>query len=121
MQLAVSTYSLSRWRSENGKTLEDTVDWISEQPDVRAVEFLDFAESGAPPADEQRRATALRQRAESRGLVVASYCVGAELLAPLDQQKQVVKDLKHKVDVAAELGVKTMRHDVTRGPEGGTG
>jgi len=27
MQLAVSTYSLAGWRSENGRSLEDSFDW----------------------------------------------------------------------------------------------
>jgi hypothetical protein len=38
MELAVSTYSLSRWRSENGRTLEDSLRWIADAG-VGAVEF----------------------------------------------------------------------------------
>ena len=29
MKLAVSTYSLWRWRKENGKTLEQSLEWIN--------------------------------------------------------------------------------------------
>ena len=39
MKLAISTYSLSRWRRENNKTLEDTIDAYR---DLRA-EGIEFA------------------------------------------------------------------------------
>ena len=57
----------------------------------------------------------LSRRCRKIGLKIVSYCVGAELLVPADQQRQVVERLRLEVDVAGELGVKTMRHDVTRG------
>src|SRR4051794_37304700 len=112
MQLAVSTYSLWRWRRENGKSLEDTIDAIADC-DVPAIEFsgLDDAAKENP----LKRAAALRRRAERRGLKVVSYCVAAELLRPSDEQRRVVEQLKREVDVAAELGAPSMRHDVTRG------
>jgi sugar phosphate isomerase/epimerase len=112
MKLAVSTYSLWRWRSENNKSLEQSLDWIA-KAGVPAVEF-----AGTIAEDENdlpRRAAALRKRCEKLGLEIASYCVGAELLVAPAKQKKVVERLKKEVDAAAELGAPTMRHDVTRG------
>ena len=113
MKLSVSTYSLSRWRSENNKTLEDSIDWIAEQG-VDGVEF-----SGLDPKAETqghvKRAKALRKRVEKHGLVVSSYCVGANLLVAPDERKKVVDKLKGDVDTAAAFGVRTMRHDVAWG------
>jgi sugar phosphate isomerase/epimerase len=112
MKLAVSTYSLWRWRSENNKSLEQSLDWIA-KAGVPAVEF-----AGTIAEDENdlpRRAAALRKRCEKLGLEIASYCVCAELLVAPAKQKKVVERLKKEVDAAAELGAPTMRHDVTRG------
>jgi sugar phosphate isomerase/epimerase len=112
MKLAVSTYSLHRWRSQKNKSLEQTLDWIA-GADVPAVEFAgSIAEE---EKDLSRRAGALRRRCEKLGLEVASYCVGAELLVPGAKQKKLIDRLKREVDAAAELGAPTMRHDVTRG------
>jgi sugar phosphate isomerase/epimerase len=113
MKLAVSTYSLWRWRKENNKTMEQAIDWIADHANVPGIEF-----AGPPePADTDpvKRAARLRKRAEKRGLTVVSYCVGAELLVPERARRNAVEALKQHVDVAAELGVPSMRHDVTRG------
>ena len=111
MTLAVSTYSLLNWRKENGKTFEQSLDFIA-TTGVRAVEF-------APIGDEAdlitRRAGALRKRCDRLGLAICSYCVGAEFLVPARKQTQLVERLKRDIDVGAVLGVRTMRHDVTRG------
>ena len=38
MKLSVSTYSLHRWRTEENKTLEDTIDFIA-STGVAGIEF----------------------------------------------------------------------------------
>src|SRR4051812_28581715 len=111
MKLAVSTYSLWRWGSEQKKKFEQSLDWIR-GAGVDAVEFV----GAGPDADDiVRRAAALRRRCGKAGLNIVSYCVGAELLVPPAKQREVVDRLKRDVDVAAALGAPTMRHDVTRG------
>jgi len=117
MILAVSTYSLSRWLQEAGKPLEAALDWLAEH-NVQAVEFVDFVGmSAATHEDALTRAAQLRRYCEQLGLHVAGYCTGAELLCPLTQQRQVIDQVKRQADIAAALGAKTMRHDVTRGPD----
>jgi sugar phosphate isomerase/epimerase len=112
MKLAISTYSLSRWRRENNKSLEDTIDAYRELG-AEGIEFsgLDDKEKNDP----LKRAARLRKRCERANLPVVSYCIGAELLAPPEQQRRAISDVKQQVDIAAELGVPSMRHDVTRG------
>jgi sugar phosphate isomerase/epimerase len=112
MKLAVSTYSLHRWRNENGKSLEQALEWIADNAGVDGVEFTPIGEEGK---DLAKRATALRKRCDKLGLRVVSYCVGAELLVPRKEQKAVVERLKREVDAAAILGAPSTRHDVTRG------
>jgi sugar phosphate isomerase/epimerase len=111
MKLAVSTYSLSRWRRENGRSLEEAVDWIADHG--TAVEFSGLDERGAE--NPVARAAELREHCRRRGVAIAGYSVGAELLRPPPAQREVIESLKTQVDVAAALGVATMRHDVTRG------
>lgn len=114
MKLAVSTYSLSRWRREQGKTLEQVLEWIAASG-ATGVEFSELDEKAA--ANPCKRAAALRRRCEKLGLAVVGYNVGAEFLVPPEEQRQVIERLKGEVDVAAELGVPSMRHDITRGPK----
>lgn len=113
MKLAVSTYSLWQWRKQHNKTLEQSVDWIAAHANVPGIEFAGPAEPPVP--DPVKRAAKWRKRAEKGGLTVVSYCVGAELLVPHRDQRRAIDALKVHVDVAAELGVPSMRHDVTRG------
>ncbi len=108
MKLAVSTYSLSRWQPGKRVTLERKIDRIAEY----GVHGVEFADSGI---DTARRAVALLNHANKRGLDVVGYCVGAELLLPAAKQRDAIKQLKHEVDIAEALGCRNMRHDVTRG------
>jgi sugar phosphate isomerase/epimerase len=112
MKLSISTYSLSRWRRENNRTLEQTIDAYRDLG-AEGIEFsgLDEKLKSSP----LKRAAQLRARCEKAGLPIVSYCVGAELLTPPGQQRKSVEALKREVDVAAELGAPSMRHDVTRG------
>jgi len=110
MKLCVSTYSLLRWRRETGATLEDTINAVAEMG-VAAIEFSGLDDAAKP----LQRAASLQRRAERSGLTIASYSTGAELLRPPAALAEAVAALKCEVDVAAALGVKRMRHDVTRG------
>ncbi len=110
IHLCVSTYSLSRWRRETGATLEATIDAIADTG-VPAIEFSGLDGAKRP----LQRAATLRRCAERRGLVVANYCTGAELLRPPAELKSAVEAVKREVDVATALGAKMMRHDITRG------
>ncbi|MCX5660965.1 MAG: sugar phosphate isomerase/epimerase [Planctomycetota bacterium] len=112
MKLAVSTYSLWRWRAENKKTIEDALNWIAESG-TGAVEFCNLDDK--PAANPIKRAGELRKRCEKLGLAVAGYAVGGELLSPPEAQAKAVEQLKREVDTAAALGAKSMRHDVSRG------
>lgn len=111
IKLAVSTYSLLRWRKENAKTFEDSLDWIKEAG-VDAVEFAPIGEEGKYVREQAGK---LRKHCEKRKLKIVSYCVTANLLTPLAEQRETVERLKRNVDAAVTLGVGRMRHDVTGG------
>lgn len=112
MKIAVSTYSLHRWRADHGKTLRHTLELIAELG-AQGVEFVGLTDPKHPQVEHPfKRAAKLRRRAEKLGLTVCGYCVGANLMAPPDEQKKTVKQLKQEVEIAAELGCKSVRHDV---------
>lgn len=113
MKLAVSSYSLWNWMKADGKPLDAAVEQVA-RLGAAGVEFAGF-DPFRPEKNLVRTAERLRRRAERAGLAVAGYCVGAELLTPSDAQRQTVEKLKEHVAVAEALGVKSMRHDVTRG------
>jgi sugar phosphate isomerase/epimerase len=112
MKLSVSTYSLARWRREQNKSLEHTIDWIADAG-VSGIEFSGLDEKAKD--NPLRRAAVIRRRCEKRGLPIVSYCIGAELLCDAAEQRQRIEKLKQEVDLAAALGAPSMRHDVTRG------
>jgi len=98
---------------EGNKSLEAAVEQIADFG-VSGVEFAGF-DPYKPDASPIRRAAKLVKVAQKAGLTVVSYCVGAELLVGAETQRHEISKLKEHVDIAAELGVTTMRHDVTRG------
>jgi len=115
MKLAVSTYSLVKWRRAENKTLEDTIDLVADLG-AHGIEFSGLDEGGVD--DPIQRARQLRKRVEKKGLDMAGYCIGAELLLPPKKQREAIEQVKQQVDVAAAIGASNMRHDITRGWDG---
>ncbi len=112
MRLAVSTYSLRLWMHENGKTLNQAIDWVADH--AEGIEFLGLDVQQGENA--LRKAKAVRRRCERRNLTIVGYSTGAELLhAKAAKQREAIEQVKIEVEVAAALGVKNMRHDVTGG------
>jgi sugar phosphate isomerase/epimerase len=79
---------------------------------VKGVEFTGL---DVPEIQIAARANELRRFCKKIGLKPVGYCIGAELLVPFRAQRDAVARLKQHVDAAVELGVPSMRHDVTRG------
>jgi len=113
MKLSVSTYSFSRWRHDRHRSLDQTIDQIASMG-VRGIEFAEI--DGGDKRFPVRRAAVLRRRCERAGLAIAGYCVGADLYGTPERQQAEVATVKKHVDIAAALGARTMRHDVTYGP-----
>ncbi len=116
MKLCVSSYSLSRWRREQKKTLEDSVLKVKELG-VGAIEFSGIGDSrfAAKARNPIELAKRVRDFTEKQGVAIAGYSVGGELILPPAKQKEAIEQRKLEIDVAATLGVRNTRQDVTRG------
>lgn len=110
ISLAVSTYSLVRWRRAEGTTFEDTISFVAELG-VRGIEFSNISDE--PVADPIAVAKSLRQACDAAGLKAPSYCVSGELYGDPARQRAEIDRLKQSIDVAAILGATSFRHDVT--------
>lgn len=113
MKFSVSMYSYSQLTSSCKKTLADCI-FLAKEQGFDGAEFVDFD----PPEgmSEIEYAKILKEKCDEAGLEVSSYAVGADFLngSHGDIEKEIER-VKKKVDIAEVLGVKVMRHDVTRG------
>lgn len=122
MKLCVSSYSLARWRREQKKNLEDSIAIVSKLG-VSAMEFSGITDSKhaktKTPVEVAKR---VRDTTAKAGLEMGGYSVGGDLMLTGAKLKDEIARRKHEIDVAAALGAKSTRQDVTRGfPDGWKG
>lgn len=116
MKFAVCSYSYSSLVNKGEKTEKELLSLAKEM----GFEGFEFSEINTPDGtDKLEYAKELRLEAERVGIPIVQYSVGADFLygSEGDLDKEIEK-LKYEVDVAAELGVKGMRHDTTGGYKG---
>lgn len=111
MKVCVTSYSFNKLMKRGEMTQLDTVKAASELG-FDAIEF-----SGIVPHDSSNEieyAKKLREEADKYSLPIVSFVCGADLANGRDGRtpEQEVEYVKGMVDIAAILGVKTMRHDV---------
>ena len=113
MKLSVSSYSFGGYISSDKLGILGVIDKAAEM----GFDGIEFSEGGwAQEPDIARR---IRERAAERGLEIPSFCVGADFLNGCGgDTKAEIRRVCQKVDFAAELGAKHMRHDITGGFKG---
>lgn len=109
MKTAISSYSFARLM--NGQT-ETQLSVIGKAKELgfAAIEFTDLT----PPqgCTEAEYAVQLKAEADRCGIEIACYSVGADLLGGCGGDLEAeINRVKGKVDVAALLGTKLLRHD----------
>lgn len=107
MKICVSNYSFGAYNNTLG--IYGVIDKAAEMG-FDGIEFVDIT-------DDVGAAKDYRQYAESRGLEVAALCIGANFAGPNIEDE--IKRIRKKVDIAAALGAKLMRHDVANDFVGG--
>ena len=120
MKTAISSYCFAYAMRNLGET-QLSVMAKAKEYGFDAIEFTDLT----PPegVTQEEYALQLRAEADKLGLEISGYSIGADLLVGSDGNLDAeVKRLQKQVDIAALLGTKLMRHDVSSGkfPAGST-
>lgn len=108
MKIGVSSYSFSKYMRETGANYFQICD-IAREMGFEGIEFIDLKTEVQPAESVEALAQAVREHCDSIGMPIAAYTVGADFI----EHENEVERLKGQVDIAAILGVKVMRHDVT--------
>ncbi len=115
MKLGLSLYSINREIREGRMTLASAIDWAAAQG-AECVELVPFSykfelEDGS--IDHETIAVA-RRASRDAGIPLVNYSVLANLCLEDDAafEAEIKRVMKH-VDIAAELGVERMRHDIS--------
>lgn len=114
MKIGLSTYSLSRAIEAGEMTVPDAIDWIAAQ----GGEHVEIVPIGFDLRKTPELIETIRRKANDNGLDLSNYAVGGHLNVEDDEayEAEIVR-LMGEVDIARELGVKRMRHDVAFGSD----
>ncbi|GAB2720906.1 sugar phosphate isomerase/epimerase family protein [Paenibacillus thermoaerophilus] len=113
VRFGISLYSVSRAIRGGQLTVEDAIQWIADQ----GAEHVEIVPAGFSLEQEPELIEVIRKKAEEAGIAISNYAVGANFITDTEEayEEAVRKVIRH-VDIAAELGVKRMRHDVASRP-----
>lgn len=107
MKIAVSSYSYSQLKNSDFERID-----LAKQ---MGFEGIEFAEINPGDRDKVEYAKELKAYADKVGVEISNYAIGADFInRDVDDE---IERLKKEVDIAEILGVKTMRHDASGGPE----
>lgn len=104
MKLGISSYSLLSKLKLGEMTILDTIEWTA----LNGGEHVEIVPIGFEM--DQRKAKAIAVKAKEVGIEISNYAIGADFLQ--NERTKEIERVKKQVDLAAELGVKLMRHDV---------
>jgi sugar phosphate isomerase/epimerase len=111
MKLSVSSYSFNNYLTKTKCSYLTILD-IAKEMGFQGIEFIDlYNEKWGKTRDEFEMAREIREHAKDLGLEIVAYTVSSSKF--LEDPKKELERLKGRVDIASELGVKLMRHDVT--------
>lgn len=116
MKISVSSYSFSQYLSNGRMTQADTIEKAAELG-FSGIEFTDLCPEGENTLETRKEyAKLLCRKANELGLDIVAYTIGASLFDPSEKKRaDEVARVCAELDVAALLGVKILRHDVTWG------
>lgn len=125
IKFGFSSYSFHQKISTGEMSLADVIDWVA----ASEGEHLELALVGGSGPDapipntdsDPAFVASIRKKAEDAGVVLSNMAIGANFFT--DDQAELeaeVKRVKAHVDLAEQLGIQMMRHDVVahRGVEG---
>ncbi len=115
MKLGISSYSLDRDIASGKLTLLEAIDWAAKHG-AECMELVPFAFRFDDPDTgeiDQEKIRQVRRHAADAGVELVNYSVLADLLKDGEEQEKEIARVCHEVDIAAELGLPRMRHDIS--------
>jgi sugar phosphate isomerase/epimerase len=109
MKIGVSTYSLSQAIQSGEMSVVEAIAYIAEI----GGEHVEIVPIGFNLSANPELIPVIRQKAQNIGIEISNYAIGAEF-SSLDEEvyeNEITRVMK-EVDIAVQLGVKLMRHDV---------
>lgn len=115
MKIGLSSYSLDREIEQGRMSLHDAIEWAAKNG-AECMELVPFA-FRFDDAETGKINDALigetKKWARDAGITLCNYSVLADLCKEGDAWEAEIRRVCHEVDIAAELGVPMMRHDVS--------
>lgn len=108
MKLGVSTYSLVRAIRSGEMSVLDVIQWIAAQ----GGEHVEIVPLGFELIGNDALIQAVREKAETVGIAISSYCIGADFVKEGEAYEAEIERVQREVDVVHALGAKLMRFDV---------
>lgn len=113
MKLGMSSYSLLGAMKADGMSILDVIDWTADQ----GGEHIELVPMGYTLTDNPELIDSILKKVNERNIDISNYAIGADFLPETDEAyEQEIERVKKEVDVANQLGVKLMRHDVSFKP-----
>lgn len=114
MKLGLSTYSLYQALRSGKMTIADVIDFTADH----GGEHVEIVPLGYNLTEQPELIDTIVSKAAERGLEISNYAIGANfLLNDADAYEQEIARVQREVDIANQLGVKLMRHDVASSPD----
>lgn len=109
MKLGLSTYSLHGQLSSGAMNVVDVIDFAADHGAVH-VEIVPLSYN---LTEQSELIEHIVQRAKERDIEISNYAIGANFLTDSDEAyEKEIQRVMDEVNIAHQLGVKLMRHDV---------
>lgn len=114
MKLGLSTYSLHGQLSSGAMNVLDVIDFAADHGAAHVeIVPLSYNLTEQPELIEQ-----IVKRTSERGIDISNYAIGANFLTDNDEAyEKEIQRVMDEVNIAHQLGVKLMRHDVASSPD----
>ncbi|MCG3420088.1 sugar phosphate isomerase/epimerase family protein [Oceanobacillus jordanicus] len=113
MKLGISSYSLYSAMKAGEMSILDVMEWVAEQ----GGEHIEIVPNLGFTLEDGGLVSEIREKAREVGLDISNYAIGANFITETEAKFQAeIERVKNEVDIANQLGVKLMRHDVAWRP-----
>lgn len=113
MKIGVSTYSLARAIRSGEMDVFGVMEWIKEL----GAQHVEVVPVGFNLQEDPALIEQMVAKAKELDIEISNYAIGANFVKETEEEfRAEIENVKQQVDIANQLGVKMMRHDVASRP-----